>query len=293
MILICTIILYNIIIKILKSILIFMLISYKIHNYLNILIIRGGFSVLGTIVNALAIVGGSILGLIFRGGIPEKYNKTVLQSIGLAVILIGIMNALKAEDILLLIFSLVIGSILGELLKIEDRLESLGSSIENKMDKLEKYFKSKFKSLGKLSSRMFSNTNDSIAKGFVNASLMYCIGSMAIIGALESGLTNNHQTLFAKSILDGISSIAFTSSLGIGVLFSAIPVFLYQGFITVTASFMKQYLIASVVTEMSAVGGLLIFALGINILQIKKIKVGNMLPAIFIPLIFHMIKSFI
>lgn len=292
MILICTIILYNIIIKILKSILIFMLISYKIHNYLNILIIRGGFSVLGTIVNALAIVGGSILGLIFRGGIPEKYNKTVLQSIGLAVILIGIMNALKAEDILLLIFSLVIGSILGELLKIEDRLENLGDSIENKMDRLEKYFKSKFKLLGKLSSRMFSNTNDSIAKGFVNASLMYCIGSMAIIGALESGLTNNHQTLFAKSILDGISSIAFTSSLGIGVLFSAIPVFLYQGFITVTASFMKQYLIASVVTEMSAVGGLLIFALGINILQIKKIKVGNMLPAIFIPLIFHMIKSF-
>lgn len=292
MILICTIILYNIIIKILKSILIFMLISYKTHNNLNILVIKGGFSVLGTIVNALAIVGGSILGLIFRGGIPEKYNKTVLQSIGLAVILIGIMNALKAEDILLLIFSLVIGSILGELLKIEDRLENLGNSIENKMDKLEKYFKSKFKLLGKLSSRMFSNTNDSIAKGFVNASLMYCIGSMAIIGALESGLTNNHQTLFAKSILDGISSIAFTSSLGIGVLFSAIPVFLYQGFITVTASFMKQYLIASVVTEMSAVGGLLIFALGINILQIKKIKVGNMLPAIFIPLIFHMIKSF-
>ncbi|SKC85153.1 DUF554 domain-containing protein [Maledivibacter halophilus] len=248
---------------------------------------------LGTIVNSLAIVGGSILGLLFRGGIPDKYNKTVLQSIGLAVILIGLMNALKAENILLLIFSLVIGSIIGELLKIEDRLEKLGNSIENTMDKLENHFNSKFKLLGNLSSGMFSTGNDSISKGFVNASLMYCIGSMAIIGALESGLANNHQTLFAKSVLDGISSIAFASSLGVGVLFSAIPVFLYQGFITITAFSMKQFLLTSVVTEMSAVGGLLIFALGINILQIKKIKVGNMLPAIFIPLIFHIIKLFI
>lgn len=248
---------------------------------------------LGTIVNALAIVGGSLFGLVFRGGIPEKYNKTVLQSISLAVILIGIRNALKTQDMLLLIFSLVIGSIIGEFLRIEERLERLGNSIEHKIEKIEVFAKAKLRFLEKWFGRLFSNTGDSISKGFVNASLIYCIGSMAIIGSLESGLTNNHQTLFAKSIIDGISSIAFTSSLGIGVLFSAVPVFLYQGIITITASFMKQFLIDSVILEMSAVGGLLIFALGINILEIKKIRVGNMLPAIFIPLVFHMIKSII
>ncbi|SHK03924.1 DUF554 domain-containing protein [Paramaledivibacter caminithermalis] len=246
---------------------------------------------LGTIVNALAIIAGSMLGLIFRGGIPEKYNKTVLQSISLAVILIGIINALKTEDMLLLIFSLVIGSILGELLRIENRLEKLGNAIENNMKKLEDFAKTNLKFLQKLSKRSLSSTSSNISKGFVNASLIYCIGSMAIIGALESGLTNNHQTLFAKSILDGISSIAFTSSLGIGVLFSAIPVFLYQGFITITASFMKSFLVDSVITEMSAVGGLLILALGLTMLEIKKIRVGNMLPAIFIPLLYYMLRS--
>lgn len=228
---------------------------------------------LGTIVNALAIAGGSLLGFFFKKGIPEKYNETVINSLSLTVILIGILNALKVNDILLLIFSLAIGSILGEFLKIEDRLEKLGDSIQDKLGGL------------------FSSNENNISKGFVNTSLIYCIGAMAIMGSLESGLTNNHQTLYAKSVIDGISAIAFTSSLGIGVLFSAISVFIYQGFITITASFMKQFLIDSVVTDMSAVGGLLIFAIGLNMLQIKRIKVGNMLPAIFIPLFFYMIKS--
>ena len=228
---------------------------------------------LGTIVNSLAIVGGSLIGLFFKKGIPEKYNDTVMKSLALSVILIGMLNALKAENILLLIFSLTIGSILGELLKIEDNLEKLGNYIESKFE------------------GSFLDNDSSISKGFVNTSLIYCIGAMSIMGALESGLSNNHETLYAKSVLDGISSIAFTSSLGIGVLFSAIPVFLYQGFITISASFMKQFLISSVITDMSAVGGLLIVAIGFNILEFKKIKVGNMLPAIFIPLVFHMIKS--
>jgi len=223
---------------------------------------------LGTIVNTIAIVGGSIIGLLFKGGIPKTYNETLIKSISLAVILIGIMSALKAQNLILIIFSLVIGSIIGEFFRIEEKLENLGKWLEEK----------------------FSKVGNGISKGFVTASLIYCVGSMAIVGSLESGLTNNHQTLFAKSVLDGISSIVFSSSLGIGVLFSAIPVFLYQGFITLTASFMKQFLLDSVVTEMSAVGGLLIVALGFNMLKVEKIKVGNMLPAIFIPLIFNMLK---
>ena len=129
-----------------------------------------------------------------------------------------------------------------------------------------------------------------VAKGFVSTSLLYCVGAMAIVGAMESGLTGNHQTLYAKSILDGIGSVVFASTLGIGVLFSSVSVFVYQGFITLTASFLKQFLLPDVVSQMSAVGGLLIMAIGISLLEIKKIKIGNMLPAIFIPLAYQMLK---
>jgi uncharacterized membrane protein YqgA involved in biofilm formation len=226
---------------------------------------------LGTIVNTVAIIAGSLLGLLFRGGIPEKYRVTIMQALSLAVILIGIKMALKTEGILLVILSLVIGSIIGELVRIEGRLETLGRFFETK----------------------FSKADNGLAKGFVVTSLIYCVGSMAIVGSLESGLTGNHQTLFAKSALDGLSSIIFASSFGIGVLFSSVSVFLYQGFITLTATFIKPFLIEEVINQMSAVGGLLIMAIGINLLEIKKIKVGNMLPAIFIPLVYYMIKYLI
>lgn len=223
----------------------------------------------GTIVNALAIAAGSILGVSFKGGIPEKYNKTVMHAMGLAVVLIGLKSAFQTNNILLLIFSLAIGSVLGELLRIEDMLEKLGKWLE---------------------SRFSRQGSGGISEGFVTASLIYCVGSMAIIGSLESGLTGNHQTLLAKSVIDGVSSVVFASSLGIGVLFSSVSVFLYQGFITVTSSFMKDLLVPSVTGEMSAVGGLLITAIGINMLGLKKIKVGNMLPSIVIPLIYYSLR---
>jgi hypothetical protein len=226
---------------------------------------------LGTIVNTLAIIVGSLLGIVFRDGIPKKYHVTVMQAISLSVILIGIKMALKTDAVLLVIFSLVIGSILGEFLKIEERLENLGKLLETK----------------------FAKAGDGIAKGFVVASLVYCVGSMAIVGSMESGLTGNHQTLFAKSALDGLSSIIFASTFGIGVLFSSISVFVYQGFITLTSSLMKPFLIPPVINQMSGVGGLLIMAIGLNLLEIQKIKVGNMLPAIFIPLIYYMLKQLV
>ena len=171
----------------------------------------------------------------------------------------------------MVIFSLVIGSLMGEFLKIENRLEDLGKRLESK----------------------FTKAGDGVAKGFVVASLVFCVGSMAIVGSMESGLTGNHQTLFAKSALDGLSSIIFASTLGIGVLFSSISVFVYQGFITLTASLMKPFLIPSVINQMSGVGGLLIMAIGFNLLEIKKINVGNMLPGIFIPLFYFMLKQLI
>jgi uncharacterized membrane protein YqgA involved in biofilm formation len=226
---------------------------------------------LGTIINTVAIIVGSLLGLLFRGGIPKKFTVTTMQAISLAVMLIGFKMALKTDAILLVIFSLVIGSLIGEFINIEGQLEHLGKRLETR----------------------FSKAGSSIAKGFVVASLVFCVGSMAIVGSLESGLSGNHQTLFAKSALDGLFSIIFASSFGIGVLFSSISVFIYQGMITLTSSLMKPFLIPAVINQMSGVGGILIMAIAINLLEIKKIKVGNMLPAIFIPLVYYMIKQLV
>jgi len=226
---------------------------------------------LGTIVNTVSIIVGSLIGLSFKGKIPEKYSQTIMHGIGLAVVLIGIKTALNTDAILIVIISFVIGSIIGELIRIEDRLDQFGDWIGKKISK----------------------NSTGISKGFVTASLLYCVGAMAIIGSMESGLTGNHQTLFAKSILDGIGSVIFASTLGIGVIFSAVSVFIYQGIITLTASSIKPYLLPEVVSQMSAVGGLLIFAIGLGLLEIKKIKIGNMLPAIFVPLVYQVIKNMV
>jgi uncharacterized protein len=224
---------------------------------------------IGTIVNTLSIIVGSLIGLLFKGKIPEKYSKTLMHGIGLAVVLIGLKTALNTDAILIVILSFVIGSIMGEFFCIEERLDRMGDRI----------------------GKHFSKGSDGVSKGFVSASLLFCVGAMAIVGAMESGLTGNHHTLFAKSVLDGVGSIVFASTLGIGVIFSALSVFVYQGIITVAASSIKPYLLPEVVSQMSAVGGLLIFAIGINLLGLKKIKIGNMLPAIFIPLLYQVVKS--
>lgn len=225
----------------------------------------------GTVVNTLAIIAGSLIGLAFRGGIPLNYQQTVMQAIGLAVILIGMTGALKTQDILVVIFSLAIGGLAGEWLRIEARLAQMGRWLE----------------------RRFAQSQGGIARGFVTASLIYCVGSMAIVGSMESGLTGNHQTLYAKSVLDGISAVIFASTLGAGVAFSALSVGAYQGILTLSAVLIKPYLVPLVVDQMSAVGGILIMGIGINLLEIKNIHVGNMLPAIFMPLIYHVILQMI
>lgn len=224
---------------------------------------------LGTIVNCLSIIAGSLLGVCFRNGIPEKYNQTVMHAIALSVVLIGMKMALGCDDILLIIISLVIGALLGEWIGIEIYLERLAQFLGSR----------------------FSKESGTFSTGFVTASLLFCVGSMAVVGSLESGFTGNHSTLFAKSTLDGISSVVLSSSLGIGVLFSALPVLIYQGSITLLAGVLKPFLIPAVVGQMSATGGLLIVAIGLNMLREKKIKVGNMLPAIFIPLVYYFIKT--
>jgi len=223
---------------------------------------------LGTFVNCLAIIAGSMVGLLFKNGIPDRYNQTVMQAVGLAVLLVGLKTAIVSDDLLVIIISLALGALVGEGVGIEDRLERLGKFLET----------------------TFSKGSGGFAQGFVTASLIYCVGSMAIVGSLESGLSGNHATLFAKSCLDGIVSIILSSSLGLGVMFSAVPVLLYQGAITLMASVLKPLLVPAVIAQMSGVGGLLILGIGMNMLREKKIKVGNMLPTIFIPLVWFMIQ---
>ena len=224
---------------------------------------------LGTIVNCLAIAGGGLVGLLFKNGIPEKYNRTVMQAVSMSVILIGIKMALGSDDLLVIIGSMAIGSLIGEWIDIEAWLERLGKWLEGRL----------------------AGKSNGFSTGFVTASLIFCVGSMAIVGSLESGLSGKHDVLFAKSTLDGITSLIFSSSLGMGVLFSALPVLVYQGTITLLAGFLKPLLVPVVVSQMSATGGLLIVGIGLNMIREKKIKVGNMLPAIFIPLIYHFIKN--
>ena len=234
---------------------------------------------LGTLVNTGAIIVGGIAGTLLRSGIPDKYKKTVMQGIGLSVLFIGIAgtikealviidgNKLDRQFTMLMIFSLVIGGLIGEFLKIETRLENLGN-----------WFQTRIPSKG-----------GSFSNGFVTASLVYCVGAMAIVGSLEDGLSGNASTLFAKSILDGVSAVIFGATMGIGVAFSALPVFIYQGAITLLAGFVKPWLSDVVISQMSLVGGVLIFAIGINLLEIKKINVGNLLPSIFIPPLYYVI----
>jgi uncharacterized membrane protein YqgA involved in biofilm formation len=226
----------------------------------------------GTIINALAIIAGSLLGLFFRKGIADNYREIIMSGISLSVVLIGIKSALGSDNLLIVIFSIVIGALIGEFLRIEERLEQLGRFLEKKVASK-------------------SDDSSSFVRGFVTASLVFCVGSMAIVGSLESGLTGNHQTLFAKSVLDGITSIVFASAMGLGVLFSSFAVLLYQGMITLAAVFMKSYLVPETITHMSSVGGLLIMAIGLNMLKVTTIRVGNLLPGIFLPLVYYLLRQ--
>lgn len=242
---------------------------------------------LGTIVNFFAVIVGSMVGIFLRHGIPERFKTTIMQAVSLSVVFIGISgvlqgmfkvnsgNKLDRQYITLMIFSLIIGGVIGEFLKIEDFLDNLGEKIKNSMGK------------------RLNSENSRFTEGFVTASLVFCVGAMAIVGSLEDGLNRNYSILFAKSILDGVSSIIFSATMGIGVMFSALVVLLYQGSITLLAGLLKPFLTDVTISQTSMVGSVLIFAIGLNMLGITKIKVGNLLPAIFVPLVYYFINYLI
>ena len=236
----------------------------------------------GTIVNAAAILAGSLLGMLltwlanrFSALLPvgsvalgERLKTIIMQGVALCVMYLGISGCLEGNNSLVAILSMVIGALIGELLDLDRRMQTLGLWVQKRTERL-----------------VADGGQASISEGFVTASLLFCVGAMAIVGALQDGLTGDHSTLFAKSLLDGISSIVFGASLGLGVAFSAVAILLYQGAIALAASFLQPYLGDAVIAEMTCVGSLLIVALSLNMLGLTKIKVMNLVPAIFLPIL--------
>lgn len=220
---------------------------------------------LGVTVNALAIIVGGFLGLLVKKGVPERYSDAIMKGLGLCVLYIAIDGALEGTNVLVLIISVAIGAIVGTFLKLDEGIRTLG-------DKLEQKFKS-------------GDEKSTFAEGFVTASLLFCVGAMAVVGSLDAGLTGDNSTLYTKALLDGIMSIVFASTLGVGVLFSGALVFVYQGAIALLAGVIQPLLTNYSIAEMSCVGSVLMIAVALNMMNITKIKVMNLVPAVFIPII--------
>ncbi len=219
---------------------------------------------LGTIVNGFCIIIGALLGKVLHR-IPEKMKVTVMHGIGLVVIVLGLQMGFKSGNFLIVILSIVVGAVLGEWWALDDRLNSLGAWLEKKIG---------------------SSGEGSISQGFVTATLIFVIGAMAVIGALDSGIRGEHDVLYTKAIIDGFTALILTTTLGIGVIFSAIPVVLYQGLIALFATqidrVVPEELMDMFIMEMTAAGGVMIFAIGLNLVGLTKIRVANLLPGIII-----------
>ena len=235
----------------------------------------------GTIINALAILAGSLAGLCIRAvshrsahdvsvdSIGGRLQNIIMQGMALCVLYIGISGILTGQNTLVTIRSIALGAVIGEVLDLDRRMRSLGDWVQAKTARL-------------------VHTEEgapSVSDGFVTASLLFCVGAMAIVGALENGLTGNYDTLKAKAVIDGITAIVFASSLGVGVAFSAAAILIYQGAISLAAGLLSPLLSDAVIAEMTCTGSLLIVALGLNMLNLTKIKVMNLVPAIFLPIL--------
>ena len=231
---------------------------------------------MGVLANTAAVIIGSLLGMLFKGGLKQKYQDILMQALGLSTMFIGASgtlskmlvisdNSISVQGTMMIIANLVIGALVGEFMDIEQKLELFGEWLKKKVKR----------------------ENDSkFVDGFVTSSLVICVGAMAIVGSLQDGLVGDPSTLYTKAILDFVIVMVFSSTLGIGVLFSALPIFVYQGAIYLFAGFLSPYLTTHVINNLTLVGNILIFAVGVNLCFGKKIKVGNLLPAMIIPFFF-------
>lgn len=221
---------------------------------------------LGSLVNSAAIILGGSIGLALKKGLSDRIASAVMNALALCVLYIGVSGMLKGENILITILSMVFGTLVGEWIDLDKKINQLGDEIESRVSS--------------------ENKEHSVSNGFVTASLLFCVGAMAIVGALRSGLTGNHDTLFAKSLIDGIAAIVMASSLGIGVLLSAGLILVYEGGITLFANVLAPLLTDSVINEMTCVGSLLIVGLALNMLKLTNLKIMNYAPAVFFPILF-------
>ena len=231
---------------------------------------------IGVLVNAAAILLGGFVGLLIKRGIPERFSKAIMTGIGLIVMFIGIEGALNGGNPIILVISIVLGVVTGTALDIDKRLNSLGQLIESRV--------SSGKSIG----------DTSIAQGFVTASLLFCVGAMAIVGSINSGLTGDHSIIFTKSVIDLVSAAVLAVSLGVGVLFSAGAVLIYQGSLVLLAQLLRPLLYSpTLIAEINCAGSIIIVALGLNMLGVTQIKVANFLPAvIFAPIVYMIVNLF-
>lgn len=224
---------------------------------------------MGTIINVITILIGGSIGLLFRSRFPERLSETALEVMGLFTLLIGVGMALQGKDTILILISLALGAMIGEWINIEKKLDKFGAWIERRLKVKE----------------------GSPAKGFIYASLVFCVGSMAIVGSIADGVKGDYSILFTKAMMDGIISIPFAAGMGFGVLGSAIPILVYQGSLTLLAKLLQPLFNPTVVRELTAVGGVIVMGIGINILGLKKIRVGNFLPALVLIVLILYIKT--
>lgn len=218
---------------------------------------------IGTLINFAAIIAGSALGILFGSRLSENLKKTVIAGMGLFTSAVGLQMFLKTENALIVLGALILGAILGEWWGLEEKLATLGTWLEKRL------------------SGSSGGTSSNFVRGFLTASVLFCTGPMGVLGSISDGLRGDYLTLSIKSVLDGITSIAFASTLGIGVAFSALPVLVYQGVISLLAAQLNSIMNTSMMNEMTATGGVLLIGIGISsLLEIKKIRVGNFLPAL-------------
>ncbi len=223
---------------------------------------------LATVINVILVLLGSAAGLLFKNLISSRLMAVLTQALGLCVLGVGISSAIGTQNMLCVIVCMVLGTVLGNAVDIERRLEGAGDLLRARIPKGEE--------------------TGRFTEGFVNASLLFCVGAMAITGSIEAGLNHNYEIIVSKGVIDGVTSISFAATMGIGVAFSVLPLLIYQGGITLLAEWLGPYLPQAVITEMTAVGGALIIGIAINMLGLgrDRIKVGNMLPAMFLPILY-------
>ena len=227
---------------------------------------------IAAVVNGLAVVLCGLIGLALGGRLKQTHVQTVVAGLGICTMVIGITGAIETSNILIVILSLVFGTVLGELLKIEQRLDALGDWLK---------------------ARVARKGGGRFTEGFVTASLLFCVGSMAIMGSFDAGIRGDYTTIFAKTAMDGVMAVTFAATMGVGVLFSGAAILIYQGALTLLAGVVEPWLTAQMITEISAVGGILLLATGMNILDLpqKRIRVGNMLPAMVLPAIYFAVSG--